>query len=85
MKTNNLTARCLAFTVPGIPTAGDAAKLLRRELTARGAPLWPAAEIEVFPGSRESLLLARPATDTRIYISSGAVAVLSAYFDRESY
>lgn len=85
MKTANPTDRCMAFTAPGIPTAEDAVRLLRREFAARGLPRWPAAEIEVFPGGRESLLLARPAGEYRMYISAGALTVLSAYFDMESY
>ena len=85
MKTANPTDRCMAFTAPGIPTAEDAVRLLRREFAARGLPRWPAAEIEVFPGGRESLLLARPARETRMYISATALAFLSAQFDTEGY
>ena len=85
MKSGNQAKRCMALVAPGIPTAEDAAKLLRRELRERGQRPWPAAEIEVFPGNGESLLLARPAAEERIYISAAALDILSAYFDIDGY
>ena len=85
MKTGNQAKRCMALVAPGIPTAEDAARLLRRELRQRGQRPWPAAEIEVFPGQGESLLLARPAEEERMYISTAALGFLTAYFDMEGY
>ena len=85
MKQVSQTPPCMVLTAPGIPTAADAAKLLRRALSARGESPWAAAEIELFPGQRESLLLARPAREERMYISASALSVLSAYFDMEDY
>lgn len=78
-------SRCLALITPDTPSAADAAALVRRELTARGRRPWPAAEIEVYPGRGECLLLARPARETRMYISATALAFLSAQFDTEGY
>lgn len=85
METDMQNSSCLVLVAPGTPTAADAARLLRRELHRRGQTPWPAAEIEVFPGAGESLLLARPARETRMYISTAALDVLTAYFDMEGY
>jgi len=85
MKTEKNTDSCLALIAPGTLSAADAAALVRRELTARGRRPWPAAEIEVYPGRGECLLLARPARETQMYISATALAVLSAHFDTEGY
>lgn len=85
MKTDKQTTPFLALVVPGTPSPEEAAKLLRREFSTRGQFPWSAAEIEVFPGRRESLLLARPAREQRMYISTVALGVLAGYFDMEGY
>ena len=85
METNEQANPCLALIARDIPTAEEAAVLLHRALSARGCPPWPAAEIEVFPGRGESLLLARPAREQRMYISTVALGVLAGYFDMEGY
>lgn len=78
-------AKCLALVTPGTPGAEEAGRLVRRALTDRGEALWPAAEIEVYPGGTESLILAHPAPEERVYISAGAVQILAAYFGMEEY
>ena len=85
MELNPSHTPCLALVAPGVPAAADAALLVRQALTQRGELPWPAAEIEVFPGQGESLLLARPAEEERMYISTAALGFLTAYFDMEGY
>ena len=83
MELNPSPTPCLALVAPGVPAAADAALLVRQALTQRGELPWPAAEIEVYPGGSESLILAHPAAREQIYISAGAVQFLAAYFDIE--
>lgn len=85
MDTITANTKCLALVTPGTPGAEEAGRLVRRALTDRGETPWPAAEIEVYPGVGESLILAHPAAGERVYISAGAMRVLATYFGMEDY
>ena len=83
MATENNAPTCLALIAPGVPTASDAAALIRQRLGAN--LLRPGLEVEIIPGLKESLILVHPPRGEKIYISAAAAAFLAGYFDREGY
>jgi len=71
--------RCLALQVTGRPGAEEAERLVRSALGTDAD--WGELEIEVFPGRKDTLLLAHPALGT--YISEDAVRFLAVRFGRK--
>ena len=63
----------LALRVAGQPEPAEAEALVRAALGA--GCIWGTLEIELFPGRKETLVLARPASG--IYISRDALAYLA--------
>jgi hypothetical protein len=69
--------RCVALTVAGEPTPEQAETLVRAALSIRGEPVWRSMQIDLFPGSGRSLILARPGGETRVYIADWALRFMS--------
>jgi hypothetical protein len=65
------------MTVAGDPTPEQAETLVRAVLSLRGEPVWSSMQIDLFPGSGQSLILARPGDETRVYIADWALRFLS--------
>ena len=65
--------RWLALRIAGQPEAAEAETLVRAALGGRRS--WGTLEIELFPGRKETLVLARPASG--IYIKKDALAYLA--------
>lgn len=70
--------RFLALRVPGQVSDRAAETLIRTRSETAG---WGALEIRVFPGVRETLLLARPAEG--VYIPEKVLRLLDAHSHRE--
>jgi len=68
--------RFVALTAAGEPTPEQAEALIRAALAERGEAPWDAMEIDLYPGSGSSLILARPAAGTRVYIADWAMRFL---------
>ena len=71
--------RFVALRVPGRVSDRAAEALIRSRTEAAG---WGALEIRLFPGARETLLLARPAEG--VYISKAALRLLDARSHRDT-
>jgi len=70
--------RFFALRVPGRVSDRAAEALVRSRAETAG---WGALEIRLFPGARETLLLARPAEG--VYISNAALRLLDTRSHRE--
>ncbi len=70
--------RFLALRVPGRVSDRAAESLIRTRAETAG---WGVLEIRVFPGARETLLLARPAEG--VYIPKKVLRLLDAHSHRE--
>lgn len=70
---------CVALRLPGCPKRSEAEAAVRRALGAhRGIVM----EIELFPGRRESLVLAHPAGE-EVYITKNALCCLAMLYGEE--
>ena len=58
----------VALVASRAPSKGEAARLVRRELAERGEKPWETMEIEVYPGQKGALIIARPSPAAQIYI-----------------
>ena len=73
--------RCMALRVAAPPDEKARAALARA--LAKVCPDWGALEVEILPGSRETLLLIHPAAGA--YIDRRAAELLATRFDEPAY
>jgi len=60
--------RCVALELSWEPSASQAEDLVRTALLRQGEAPWSGMTIELLPGTKGSLLIARPAAETHVYI-----------------
>lgn len=76
MENEVIGSHYVALTVKGEPTPKQAEAMIRTALRKRGKRPWQAMEIDLYPGGRGSLILARPSEWARVYISDWALRFL---------
>lgn len=59
------TAVSILITREEVPRGEALVELVRRSLAERGLTPWPAVEVECFAAGEDTLVIARPARDTR--------------------